>query len=69
MDAQDVIVSVVKQAEANGDLIVRCYETAGRPTRATLNLGLVNKKWTGDFRPFEIENAEGSGRTGRNPRS
>ena len=55
VDAPDVIVSVVKQAETNGDLIVRCYETAGHPTHATLKLGLVNKKWTGDFRPFEIK--------------
>jgi len=55
VDAPNVIVSAVKQAETNGDLIVRCYETAGHPTRTTLNLGLVNKKWTGDFRPFEIK--------------
>jgi alpha-mannosidase len=55
VDTPDVIVSVVKQAETNGDLIVRCYETAGHPTRVTLTLGLVNKKWTGNFRPFEIK--------------
>lgn len=55
VDAPDVIVSAVKQAETNDDLIVRCYETAGHTTRATLNLGLVNKKWTGEFRPFEIK--------------
>lgn len=55
VDAPDVIVSVVKQAETKDALIVRCYETAGHPTRATLNMGLVNKKWTGDFRPFEIK--------------
>ena len=55
VDASDVIVSVVKQAENGSDLIVRCYETGGHSTRATLNLELVHKKWAGDFRPFEIK--------------
>ncbi|MDR3674687.1 MAG: hypothetical protein P4N24_04305, partial [Acidobacteriota bacterium] len=37
------------------DLIVRCYETAGQSTTATLNLGLVNRRWTGTFHPLEIK--------------
>lgn len=55
VDASDVVVSVVKQAEDGDDLIVRCYETAGQPTRATLDLELLHKQWTGNFRPFEIK--------------
>jgi alpha-mannosidase len=55
VDAPDVVVSVVKKAEEGDDLIIRCYETAGRPTKATLELGLVNRRWTGNFRPLEIK--------------
>jgi len=55
VDAPDVVVSVVKKAEDGEDLIIRCYETAGRPTNASLELGLVNRRWTGSFRPLEIK--------------
>jgi alpha-mannosidase len=55
VDAPNVVVSVVKKAEEGNDLIIRCYETAGRPASATLDLGLVNRRWTGNFRPLEIK--------------
>ena len=55
VDAPDVVVSVVKKAEEGDDLIIRCYETAGRPAKASLDLGLVNRRWTGNFRPLEIK--------------
>ena len=55
VDVPNVVVSVVKKSEDGDDLIVRCYETAGRPTTATLNLGLVNRRWTGTFHPLEIK--------------
>ncbi|MDR3674235.1 MAG: glycoside hydrolase family 38 C-terminal domain-containing protein, partial [Acidobacteriota bacterium] len=55
VDVPDVVVSVVKKAEVGNDLIVRCYETAGHPVRATLELGLVKRRWTGTFRPLEIK--------------
>ena len=55
VDAPNVVVSVVKKAEDGDDLIIRCYETAGREAKATLNLGLVNRHWTGAFRPLEIK--------------
>jgi alpha-mannosidase len=55
VDAPDVVVSVVKKAEEGDDLIIRCYETAGRPTKASLELGLLNRRWTGTFRPLEIK--------------
>ena len=50
-----MVVSVVKKAEDGEDLIIRCYETTGRPTNASLELGLVNRRWTGSFRPLEIK--------------
>jgi len=55
VDAPNVVVSVVKKAEDGDDLIIRCYETAGRKTKATLKMGLVNRNWTGTFRPLEIK--------------
>ena len=55
VDAPNVVVSVVKKSEDGDDLIVRCYETAGRPVTANLDLGLVNRRWTGNFRPLEIK--------------
>src|SRR5262249_7341872 len=38
VDAENVIVSVVKQAEDNTDLVLRCYETGGIATQATIQL-------------------------------
>jgi alpha-mannosidase len=55
VDVPDVVVSDVKQAEDGNDLIIRCYETAGRATKASLELGLVHRRWTGEFHPLEIK--------------
>jgi alpha-mannosidase len=55
VDVSNVVVSVVKKSEDGDDLIVRCYEAAGRSVRATLDLGLVNRRWTGTFRALEIK--------------
>ena len=35
--------------------MIRAYETAGRPVRATLDIGLMKRRWTGNFRPLEIK--------------
>ncbi|MGA2983896.1 MAG: glycosyl hydrolase-related protein [Terriglobia bacterium] len=55
VDVPNVVVSAVKKAEDGEDIIVRCYETEGRAATATLDLGLVNRRWTGTFRPLEIK--------------
>ncbi len=55
VDVPNIVVSAVKKAEDGEDIIVRCYETEGRATTATLDLGLVNRRWTGMFRPLEIK--------------
>jgi alpha-mannosidase len=55
VDVPNVVVTVVKKAEEGEDLILRCYETAGRPTTATLELALAKRRWTGSFRPSEIK--------------
>jgi len=55
VDAPNVVVSVVKKAEDGEDLIFRCFETAGRPTAASLDLVLVKRRWNSHFRPSEIK--------------
>ena len=55
VDVPDVVVSDVKQSEDGSDLIIRCYETAGHATKATLDLGLVHRHWIGEFHPLEIK--------------
>ena len=55
VDVPNVVVSDIKQAEDGNDLIIRCYETAGRATKASLDLGLVHRHWTGEFHPLEIK--------------
>ena len=69
MDAPNIVVSAVKKAEDGDDLIVRCYETEGRSTTATLNLALVNRRWTGTFRALEIKTLRVPRGARRNSRS
>jgi len=55
VDVPDVVVSDVKQAEDGNDLVVRCYETAGRATKASLDLTFLHRHWSGEFHPLEIK--------------
>jgi alpha-mannosidase len=54
--AGDVVVTVLKGAEdADGSLVVRGYETAGRAARATIELPLVERTISADFGAHEIK--------------
>jgi alpha-mannosidase len=55
VDVLNVVVTALKKAEEGNALILRCYETDGRATAATLRLGFVHRHWTGNFRPLEIK--------------
>jgi alpha-mannosidase len=56
VDGDDVVATVVKVAEdGDGSLIVRAYETAGRPGRATIELPLVERTIETDFGAHEIK--------------
>jgi len=55
VDAPDIVISAIKQAEDGDDAIVRMYETAGRETTAKVDLGFARVAWTGKFHPFEIK--------------
>ena len=54
-DQDNVVVTAVKRAEDNDDLIVRCYETAKVQTDATLRLPSWQRVIQATFRPCEIK--------------
>ena len=55
IDAPNVDITAIKQSENGDDLIIRCVETYGQPTSASVDLRFANRKWTGNFRAFEIK--------------
>jgi alpha-mannosidase len=55
VDADNVIVSVVKQAEESDDLIIRAYETANDGTTAVIELPKWNRTIKAEFKPSEIK--------------
>jgi len=55
VDQSNIIVSAVKRAEENGDLIVRAYETNKTATRATIHLPKFGRVIEADFGPCEIK--------------
>jgi len=65
VDAPDIVVEAVKQAEDGDDLIVRSYETNGQETHATLTLPFAHTRWTGAYHPFEIKTLRIDRRTGK----
>jgi len=65
VDKTNVIVSAIKQAEDNNDLIIRCVETSGKQTTAVLDLSFAGYKWEGHFRPCEIKSLRLNPDTGK----
>jgi alpha-mannosidase len=55
VDAQNIVISAIKLSENGEDIIIRCVETFGLTAEATLDLRFAGRKWTGNFRPFEIK--------------
>ncbi len=54
-EADNIIVSAVKQSENGEDLILRCVETNGMAGPANLDLGFAKRKWSGNFHAYEIK--------------
>ncbi len=54
-DKPNIVVSAVKPAEDNNDIIIRCVETSGVKTDAKLDLAFAGTQWNGSFNPFEIK--------------
>ncbi len=55
VDHGNIVVSAVKQAEDNDDLIVRCYETTKTATDCVIRLPLWNREIRAAFGPCEIK--------------
>jgi len=64
VDNDNIVVTSIKQAENNDDMIIRCVETSGIEASASLNLAFVNRIWTGNFRPCEIKSLRLNYKTG-----
>ena len=54
-DSSSVIVTSVKQAETDEDIILRCVETHGTDCSATIDIRFAGLKWSGSFKPCEIK--------------
>lgn len=55
VDAPNVIISVLKQAEDNDDLILRAYETDKRQTSTSIHLPVCERTIETTFTPCEIK--------------
>lgn len=55
VSSENVIISAVKLSEKDENIILRCVETFGQQVTASITLQFINKKWIGDFRPYEIK--------------
>ena len=55
VEPHNVILEVLKQAEDDDDLIVRCRETCKKATRATIYLSGWSREIETDFAPCEIK--------------
>jgi alpha-mannosidase len=54
-EAENVLLSTLKQSETGEDLIVRGYEVAGEPATTTLHLPYLGKSFELSFAPHEIK--------------
>ncbi|MFD1676637.1 alpha-mannosidase [Alicyclobacillus fodiniaquatilis] len=55
VDSDHVDVSVVKQAEDDNEMVIRCYETSGQPGTAHISLPKWARTFTVQFGPCEIK--------------
>jgi alpha-mannosidase len=55
VEPSNILLAVCKKAEDGDTLIVRGYESAGRPTRATLRMPQLGVTWRADFGAHEIK--------------
>jgi alpha-mannosidase len=55
VDKPNIIVSSVKKSEVGDDLIIRCVETNGQETAATLQFPSTDFRWNGSFGKCEIK--------------
>ncbi len=55
VNQDNLILSVIKKAEDNDDLVLRCYETAGIATSGVIHLPLLKRNIEAEYKPCEIK--------------
>ncbi len=65
VNPSNILVSSIKKSEIGDDLIIRCVETNGVKTKATLRLPADGETWTGDFAACEIKTLRYNYKTGK----
>lgn len=55
ISAKNIIASVFKRAEDDDGYILRCYETSGVETKATIDIQILDRKWNTTIKPCEIK--------------
>ncbi len=55
VDSPNLVIAAIKRSETGDDLILRCYETHGVRGLGSIYLTFANKRWSGNFRPYEIK--------------
>ncbi|MBM7582317.1 alpha-mannosidase [Caldicoprobacter guelmensis] len=55
VDVDNVVVEVVKKAEDDDDIVIRCREVHGLNTKATVFFRSLNRDIEAEFRPYEIK--------------
>ncbi len=64
VDAPNVVVTAIKNAEDDDDLIIRCVELTGKATSVNLKFGFNGRQWSGNFTPSEIKTLRISRKSG-----
>ncbi len=55
VDAENVILTAMKQHEDSEDIIVRIHESDGKRTPVTISIPSIGQSYTGTMQPFEIK--------------
>ena len=55
VESASVVGTVVKRAEDGDDVVIRCYESAGRDADALIRIGPLDRELRVRFRPHEIK--------------
>lgn len=55
VEPENLIISALKQAEDNDDVILRCYETSGVATSGVIHLPFMERQIKAGFGPYEIK--------------
>ncbi len=55
IDKENIVANVLKKHEGSAAVILRCSETEGKTTEASIALPFLNRKWSARFKPCEIK--------------